>query len=84
MIDPHGSVESKEFENNREYPVRDANYSMNVRLFGLIGKMSPRGNIEGDSESNSEKNEINNIYNNFQKKRFENTIRKKKEYSNKK
>ena len=31
---------------------------MSVRHFGLIGKMSPRGNIEGDSESNSEKNEI--------------------------
>ena len=55
MIDPHGSVESKEFENNREYPVRDANYSMNVRHFGLIGKMSPRGNFEGDFEPNSEK-----------------------------
>jgi hypothetical protein len=42
MIDPDGSVESKKFENNREYPVREANYSMNVRDFGLIGKISPR------------------------------------------
>ena len=42
MIDTHGSVESKEFENNRECPVREAYSSMNVRDFGLIGKMSPR------------------------------------------
>ena len=57
IIDARGSFESKEFE-NREYPVREAYSSINVRDFGLIGKMSPRGNIEGDSESNSEKNEI--------------------------
>ena len=28
---------------------------MSVRDYGLIGKMNPRGNIEGDSVSNSEK-----------------------------
>ena len=78
MIDSHGSVESKEFENNREYPVREANYSMNVRDFGLIGKMSPGGNIEGDSESNSEKNEINNINNNFQIKDLRTQLEKRK------
>ena len=42
---------SEEYDNNtREFPARD---------FGLLGKMSPRANIEGDSESNSEKNENN-------------------------
>ena len=77
MIDPHGSVESKEFENNREYPVREANNSMNVRDFGLIDKMNPRGNIEGDSESNSEKNKINNINNNFQIKDLRTQLEKR-------
>ena len=77
MIDPHGSLESKEFENNREYPVREANYSMNVRDFGLIGKIIPRGNIEGDSESNSEKNEINNINNNVQIKDLRTQLEKR-------
>ena len=77
MTDPHDSVESKEFENNREYPVREAYSSMNVRDFGLIGKMSPRGNIEGDSESNSEKNEINNINNNFQIKDLRTQLEKR-------
>ena len=42
MIDPHCFIESKEFENNGECPVREAYSSMNVRDFGLIGKMSPR------------------------------------------
>jgi len=77
MIDPHGSLESKEFENNREYPVREANYSMSVRDYGLIGKMNPRGNIEGDSESNSEKNEINNINNNVQIKDLRTQLEKR-------
>ena len=76
MTDPHDSVESKEFENNREYPVREAYSSMNVRDFGLIGKMSPRGNIEGDSESNSEKNE-NNINNNVQIKDWRTLLEKR-------
>ena len=50
---------SDEVDTNREYPVREAQYTMNVRDFGLLGKMSPRANIEGDSESNSDKNETN-------------------------
>ena len=50
---------SEEVDTNREYPVREAKYSVNVRDFGLLGKMSPRANIEGDSESNSDKNEAN-------------------------
>ena len=78
MIDPHCSIESKEFENNREYPVREANYSTKVRDFGLIGKMSPRGIIEGASESNSEKNEINNINNNVQIKDLRTQLEKRK------
>ena len=57
IIDARGSFESKEFE-NREYPVREAHYTVNPRDFGLLGKMSPRANIEGDSESNSDKNDI--------------------------
>ena len=77
MTDPHDSVESKEFENNREYPVREANYSLSVRDYDLIGKMSPRGNIEEDSESNSEKNEINNINNNFQIKDLRTQLEKR-------
>ena len=77
MIDPHCSIESKEFENIREYPVREANYSMSVRDYGLIGKMNPRGNIEGDSESNPEKNGINNINNNFQIKDLRTQLEKR-------
>ena len=50
---------------------------MNVRDFGLIGKLSPRGNIEGDSESNSEKNE-NNINNNVQIKDLRTQLEKRK------
>ena len=33
MVDPRASIESKELDNNREYPVREANYSMNGRDF---------------------------------------------------
>ena len=51
MVDPRASLESKELDNNRDYPVREANYSLNGRDFGILGKMSPRANIEGDSES---------------------------------
>ena len=60
IIDGRGSFESKDFE-NRDFPVREAHYSMNPRDFnGIIGKMSPRANIDGDSDSNSEKNENDN------------------------
>ena len=76
LIDPRGSVESKEFENNKEYPVREAQYSMNVRDFGILGKMSPRANIEGDSESNSDKNE-SNINNNVQIKDLRTQLEKR-------
>ena len=60
IIDGRGSFESKDFE-NRDFPVREANYSMNRKDYnGIIGKMSPRANIDGDSDSNSEKNENDN------------------------
>ena len=60
---------SEEYENNnnREFPVRD---------FGILGKMSPRANIEGDSESNSDKNE-NNVNNNVQIKDLRTQLEKR-------
>ena len=60
---------SEEYENNnnREFPVRD---------FGILGKMSPRANIEGDSESNSDKNE-NNANNNVQIKDLRTQLEKR-------
>ena len=61
IIEGRGSFESKDFE-NRDFPVREAQYTMNPRDYnGILGKMSPRANIDGDSDSNSEKNENNNI-----------------------
>ena len=61
IIEGRGSFESKDYE-NRDFPVREGQFSMNPRDYnGIIGKMSPRGNIDGDSDSNSEKNENNNI-----------------------
>ena len=60
MIDGRGSFESKDFE-NRDFPVREAQYSMNPRDYnGILGKMSPRANIDGESDSGSEKNDNNN------------------------
>ena len=61
IIEGRGSFESKDFE-NRDFPVREAQYTMNPRDYnGILGKMSPRANIDGDSDSNSDKNENNNI-----------------------
>jgi glycosyltransferase involved in cell wall biosynthesis len=77
MVDPRASLESKELDNNREYPVREANYSLNGRDFGILGKMSPRANIEGDSESNSDKNESNIINNNTQIKDLRTQLEKR-------
>ena len=60
MIDGRGSFESKDFE-NRDFPLREAQYSMNPRDYnGILGKMSPRANIDGESDSGSEKNDNNN------------------------
>ena len=77
MVDPRASLESKELDNNRDYPVREANYSLNGRDFGILGKMSPRANIEGDSESNSDKNESNIINNNTQIKDLRTQLEKR-------
>ena len=60
IIDGRGSFESKDYE-NRDFPVREAQYSMNPRDYnGILGKMSPRANIDGESDSNSEKNDNDN------------------------
>ena len=60
IIDGRGSFESKDLE-NRDFTAREAQYSINPRDYnGILGKMSPRANIDGDSDSNSEKNENNN------------------------
>ena len=77
MVDPRTSIETKEIDINREYPVREANYSINGRDFGILGKMSPRANIEGDSESNSDKNESNIINNNTQIKDLRTQLEKR-------
>ena len=75
MIDGRGSFESKDFE-NRDFPVREAQYSMNPRDYnGILGKMSPRANIDGDSDSNSEKNDNNN--NNIQIKDLRTQLEKR-------
>ena len=57
IIDGKGTFKSE----NRDFPVREGQYSINPRDYnGILGKMSPRANIDGDSDSNSEKNDNNN------------------------
>ena len=60
IVEGRGDFGSKDFE-NRDFPVREAKYSMNPRDYnGILAKMSPRANIDADSDSGSEKNENNN------------------------
>ena len=71
IIDARGSFDSKDIKEQ---------YSMNPRDFqeplsGIFGKMSPKGNIDGDSDSNSEKDE--EINNNKQIKDLRNQLEKK-------